>query len=113
LELLLRPSLKLSCTLIRTRTTHKWLIFDTSPIDKCGGGITATVEKARSSVKSSCIKNTKLGRKKEKKLKERKLRRRRQNSHCARSAGETKPKTGHVTGIPRQRRHNKDVRFQG
>jgi hypothetical protein len=36
-------------------------------------GITATVEKARSLVESSCIENTKLGRKEEKKLKERKV----------------------------------------
>jgi len=55
-------------------------------------------------VESSCIKNTKLERKEEKKLKERNLRRRRQNSHCAsasaRSAGETRPKTGQVTSMP-------------
>jgi hypothetical protein len=45
-----------------------------------------------------------MGRKEEKKLKERNLRRRRRNSHCtsanAKSTGETKPKTGHVTSMP-------------
>jgi len=43
-------------------------------------------------------------REEEKKLKEKNLRRRRRNSHCAsasaRSAGETRPKTGHVTSVP-------------
>jgi len=43
-------------------------------------------------------------REEEKKLKERNLRRRRRNSYCAnasaRSAGETRPKTGHVTSVP-------------
>ena len=55
-------------------------------------------------VESSCIENTKLKRIEEKKPKERKLRRRRRNSHCAnasaRSASETRPKTGHVTSVP-------------
>ena len=55
-------------------------------------------------MESSCIENTKLERKEENKLKERNLRRRRRNSHCisasARSAGETRPKTSHVTSMP-------------
>jgi hypothetical protein len=42
-------------------------------LNYCDGGITATVEKARSSVESSYIEKTKLERKEEKKLKMRKV----------------------------------------
>ena len=53
-----------------------WLIYYYSyrqKLNYCDGGITATVEKARSSVESSYIEKTKLERKEEKKLKMRKV----------------------------------------
>jgi len=54
-------------------------------------------------------------REEEKKLKERNLRRRRRNSHCAsacaRSAGETRPKTGQVTSMPASAVTNKIIKY--
>jgi hypothetical protein len=70
----------------------------------CDGRITATVEEHIVQWNLVVLKILSWRREEEKKLKERNLRRRRRNSHCAsasaRSAGETRPKTGHVTSVP-------------
>ena len=69
----------------------------------CDGRITATVEEHVVQWNPVVLRILSWRREEEKKLKERNLRRRRRNSHCAsasaRSAGETRPKTGHVTSM--------------
>ena len=69
----------------------------------CDGGITATVEEHVVQWNPVVLRILSWRREEEKKLKERNLRRRRRNSHCisasARSAGETRPKTGQVTSM--------------